>query len=164
VIFVTVGTHPQPFSRLLDALGPLAELDELVVQHGAGPAPAEATLAEAFLPAREVVDLVQHARAVVMHAGIGSFLVAWRAGHVPILVPRQRALGEHVDDHQAEIARTLARHGQAVAVWDIADLAPAVRNAPPMGAPRVASSQAIQGAVRRALDGRPVGASPREYT
>jgi UDP-N-acetylglucosamine transferase subunit ALG13 len=36
------------------------------------------------------------------------------AGRLPIVVPRQAARGEHVDDHQAEIAERLSSLGLAV--------------------------------------------------
>ena len=53
VIFVTVGTHHQPFERLLDAL---AGLDgELVVQYGPGQPPA-ASHAEPFMPFDEMLE------------------------------------------------------------------------------------------------------------
>jgi UDP-N-acetylglucosamine transferase subunit ALG13 len=158
VILVTVGTHGQPFHRLLDGLAPLAAMDALVVQHGNGPAPREASRAVPFLSAREIVDLVEQASAIVTHAGVGSFLVAWRAGHVPVMVPRLRSLGEHVDDHQVELTRALARQRQAIAVWDIADLAAAVRDAPPpLPMPR-RLPETVEASVRRALDGVPLGA------
>jgi UDP-N-acetylglucosamine transferase subunit ALG13 len=164
VIFVTVGTHAQRFDRLLGALAPLAAMDELVVQHGPGAPPPGATVAVRFLSAHDVVEHVERARAVVTHAGVGSILVAWRAGHVPVVVPRQRRLGEHVDDHQAELARALERHGHVIAVWDVADLATAVDGAPARQAPRPALPEAMMANVRLALDGRPVIAQRREPT
>ena len=35
---------------------------------------------------------------VISHAGVGSALTALRCGKRPILVPREAARGEHVDD------------------------------------------------------------------
>jgi UDP-N-acetylglucosamine transferase subunit ALG13 len=154
VIYVSVGTHHQPFHRLLGALGPLAEIDELYVQHGFGPAPAEARVAVPFLAAGEVIAAMERARAVVTHAGVGSFLVARRAGHVPVLVPRLRRWGEHVDDHQAQLVRALERRGEAIAVWDVADLAAAVRAVPPRRRRRQPAPGALHAAVRRAVDGQ----------
>ena len=55
-------------------------------------------------------EMLQHFRAadaVMTHAGVGSILCARRAGHVPVVVPRQRRDGEHVDDHQVELTRAL---------------------------------------------------------
>jgi UDP-N-acetylglucosamine--N-acetylmuramyl-(pentapeptide) pyrophosphoryl-undecaprenol N-acetylglucosamine transferase len=52
---------------------------------------------------------------VVAHAGIGSALAALEAGRCPVLVPRERAHREHVDDHQAQIAAALDARGLAIA-------------------------------------------------
>jgi UDP-N-acetylglucosamine transferase subunit ALG13 len=157
VIFVTVGTHHQPFDRLLRALGPLAELDRLVVQHGVGRAPACADIAVDFMSAREVATRIEHARAVVMHAGVGSFLVAYRAGHVPVMVPRQRRYGEHVDDHQTSLVRALGREGRVRAVWHVEELADAVEGAARRAAPEAPpTGESLAAAVRRAMDGEPI--------
>lgn len=155
MIFVTVGTHHQPFHRLLGALASLATLDELVVQHGNGPAPPEADLAVAYLSPSEIAGYVDRARAVVMHAGVGSFVVAWRAGHVPVMVPRLRRHGEHVDDHQSQLVRALERERKIVAVWDVDQLADAVRAASPRRPREVARPGPLHSAVRRAMDGEP---------
>jgi beta-1,4-N-acetylglucosaminyltransferase len=164
VIYVTVGTHHQRFDRLLGALGPLSEIDELVVQHGPGPAPPEALVAVPFFSSGVALAYLQRARAVVMHAGVGSFLVARRAGHLPVLVPRLRRYGEHVDDHQAELARALDEAGEAIAVWDVSRLADAVLVAPPPRSRHELPTRALHAAVRHALDGdamRPLLGSAR---
>jgi UDP-N-acetylglucosamine transferase subunit ALG13 len=152
VIFVSVGTHQQPFHRLLGALDPLARLDELVVQHGAAPPPAAADVAVAFLRPAEVVAGMRRAGAVICHAGVGSILVAHAAGHVPIVVPRRRAYGEHVDDHQVEFARELERRGDVVVVLDVEDLAGAVARATARRTPRATAGAELADAVRLALD------------
>jgi UDP-N-acetylglucosamine transferase subunit ALG13 len=153
VIFVTVGTHHQRFSRLLDGLGPLAELDTLVVQHGPGPPPAVACTAVPLMSASETARHVEQARVVVTHGGVGSFLVAHRAGHVPIMVPRRRRYGEHVDDHQVALVQALDGAGLAIAVWEIDELADAVRAVPPRRDPELEEPRPLHSAVRLALDG-----------
>ena len=42
------------------------------------------------------------------HAGAGIISAALAAGRKPIVVPRRAALGEHVDDHQHQLASKLA--------------------------------------------------------
>jgi UDP-N-acetylglucosamine transferase subunit ALG13 len=153
VIFVTVGTHHQRFERLLCALGPLAELDELVVQYGDASPPAVADRAVPFLSYAEVVSYMERARAVVTHAGVGSFLVARRAGQVPVMVPRLRACGEHVDDHQIAFVRALEREGLVRVVWDVADLKAAVLAEPPRLRAVTAEPVELRAAVRHAIDG-----------
>jgi UDP-N-acetylglucosamine transferase subunit ALG13 len=165
VIFITVGTHRQPFDRLLGALGPLAELDDLVVQHGDASAPAEAAVAAPYLSASEVAVYLEQARVAVMHAGVGSFVVASRIGHHPVVVPRLRRYGEHVDDHQAQLARALERHGKAIAVWDVAELAGAVQGASRGPARDASIAGDFHTAVRRALDGDRIATwAPSSYS
>ena len=52
------------------------------------------------------------ATAVVCHGGPGTIMLALHFGRKPIVVPRQQALGEHVDDHQTVFARRLAAEGE----------------------------------------------------
>lgn len=51
---------------------------------------------------------MRQARAVVVHGGIGSVLLAHACGKRPIVVPRRADLGENIDDHQLAFARRLA--------------------------------------------------------
>ena len=52
-------------------------------------------------------ELVREARIVVTHAGVGSILLALTNGKRPFVVPRLRAFGETVDDHQLESSSTI---------------------------------------------------------
>lgn len=127
MILATVGTHGQPFARFLTLLREID--DEVVLQYGHNPAPEGFAKAAAFLSFDEMVAHMHAAEAVVTHAGVGSILCARDAGHVPVVVPRLRRFGEHVDDHQAELTRTLEERGHVVAVWDEHGLPEAVRAA-----------------------------------
>jgi UDP-N-acetylglucosamine transferase subunit ALG13 len=66
------------------------------------------------MPSREFGEEMRRADVVVAHAGIGSALAALDAGHCPVLVPREHAHGEHVDDHQRLIADALDHRGLAI--------------------------------------------------
>src|SRR5206468_1831952 len=70
--------------------------------------------ARASMPARELADAVREADVVVAHAGTGSSLGALQNGKLPVLVPRRAAFGEHVDDHQQQIADMLSGRGLAL--------------------------------------------------
>jgi UDP-N-acetylglucosamine transferase subunit ALG13 len=149
VIFVTVGTHHQPFERLLGALGALPA-DELVVQYGPGEPPA-AQHAEAFMPFDAMLECFREADTVITHAGVGSIICASREGHAPLVVPRRHELGEHVDDHQVELTRALAERGSVVPVWDVDMLAETVSAAPPRQPKSTAAEPALCPSVRSAL-------------
>lgn len=66
------------------------------------------------LPADEMQAELSGADVVLCHAGTGSAIAALRAGKCPVLVPRRAAAGEHVDDHQQQIADMLAERKLAV--------------------------------------------------
>jgi UDP-N-acetylglucosamine transferase subunit ALG13 len=108
MILVAVGTHHQPFDRLLRAADAAARaLDErLVAQVGPSRVPLQAEVHVVLPPARFEALLVE-ARVVVLHGGSSSFLQARALGRRPIVVPRRPEHGEHVDDHQVRFARTL---------------------------------------------------------
>lgn len=131
MIFVTVGTHQDPFERLLAAIEGLPDPSELVVQYGSGRAPRAAAHAAAFMSFAEMEANFEAAEGVITHAGVGSILCARRAGHVPIVMPRLHELGEHVDDHQQELTRALAERGEVEPAWPGEDLAEVLARVPP---------------------------------
>ena len=154
MIFVTLGTHHDPFPRLIEGLQAL-DADELVVQYGHSPAPLHASEAMQFLPFVDLVEQLESADAVVTHAGVGSILTCLRLGKTPLVVPRQRRLGEHVDDHQVELTRALAHEGKVIPVWDVAALPELVARAPRPAAAFAEVNAEFHAAVRDAL--RPQG-------
>ncbi len=118
-LVVTVGTLDLPFRRLFDRLkAVIPESIDVLAQ--AGPLAGSLAWANAeVLPDISSHDLrvaLAQADVVICHAGVGSILMALDAGHVPVVVPRAREYGEHVDDHQAQVARQLAASGLVHAV------------------------------------------------
>jgi UDP-N-acetylglucosamine transferase subunit ALG13 len=121
-VFVTVGTDHHPFHRMIRWVdGWLASIAadqaRCLVQYGTSLTPK---LGEArdYLPYAEMEAAMTEAAAVVCHGGPGSVMMARWLGKVPIVVPRRRALGEHVDDHQLVFARRMAEEGEVELVED----------------------------------------------
>jgi len=153
LIFVTVGTHQQPFERLLSALAALDGTD-LVVQYGTGRRPSGVAVAEPYMPFDRMLAHFRAAEKVITHAVVGSILCATREGHTPLVVPRRHDLGEHVDEHQAELAQALAGRGSVIVVRDTDRLAEQIAQAPPRGETAAASTQGgLRDSLRRALLG-----------
>jgi UDP-N-acetylglucosamine transferase subunit ALG13 len=110
--FVAVGTHSQPFERLL-------RLIERAVERGILPQPvtaqvgpsqyrmSHAQLREVITP-DEMEAYIGSARYVVCHAGTGTISTALRAGRRPLVLPRLARHAEHIDDHQQQIVDKLA--------------------------------------------------------
>ena len=133
--FVSLGNATQPFPRLLEATGQAQALlpRPLIVQHGAtSPAPLDGVADTLLHPFISMTDFETHmatARLLILHAGAGSVLHAVRAGKRPIVMPRRQHLGEHVDDHQLDFARTLAQSGHVLLAETAADLPRAIAQA-----------------------------------
>ena len=120
---VVLGTMPNhEFPRLLARLAPLLGPEvETLWQVGVTRADRYGIEARRFVPADELQAAMRDADVVVAHAGVGTALDALDAGKHPVLVPRRLAHGEHIDDHQIQIAELLAARG-LVSVHDADDL------------------------------------------
>jgi Glycosyltransferase family 28 C-terminal domain len=64
-----------------------------------------------YLGYDEMEAMVREAAAVVCHGGPGTIMLAANLGKRPIVVPRRKSLGEHVDDHQGAFTERIARDG-----------------------------------------------------
>ncbi|MEP7160897.1 MAG: glycosyltransferase [Dermatophilaceae bacterium] len=116
---VTLGMIPFPFRRAVDGVRRvLAEVGaadvDVLWQVGDTPTDDLGIAARHTVPSCELEAAVQWADVVFAHAGIGSCLQALNAGRVPVLLPRQKRYGEHVDDHQRMIAAELEARNLAV--------------------------------------------------
>lgn len=109
MIFVTVGTHEQPFDRLIRQVDKLkrdgAVKEEVIMQTGyCTYAPQYCTWNKLY-PYDEITELIKSARIVITHGGPSSFMAVLQEGKIPIVVPRKKKYGEHVNDHQTEFCR-----------------------------------------------------------
>ena len=110
---MTVGTDVHPFERLMLWTQQLLDKNpwvEAVVQHGTSP-PVDGARNTAMMGGREFARALDSADVVVAQGGPGGIMEARQSGHLPIVVPRTRALGEHVDDHQVAFSQLLANQG-----------------------------------------------------
>jgi len=119
MILVTVGTHNQGFERLVRAADEMAALidEPVVIQYGsASYVPRYANRSFRFTSSQEMEALTRDASVIVTHAAAGSIILAINLGKSLVLVPRVKKYNEHIDDHQNQLARALAKQGQAVKV------------------------------------------------
>ena len=112
---VTVGTQEgYGFDRLYDFLAPLlADCDDVLWQTGSQDVSRWGIEGRDRIPHAELNDAVREADVVIAHSGTGSAIAAFEQGKFPVLVPRLARHREHVDDHQVQIAREMARRGLA---------------------------------------------------
>ncbi|WP_150236689.1 glycosyltransferase [Nocardiopsis quinghaiensis] len=108
-VVVSLGTDHHAFDRLVRWVDDCARRRRdlrFLVQHGhsAAPAVAEGT---PFLSGEDLGGYMRRAQVVITHGGPGSIVQARGSGHLPIVVPRDPELDEHVDDHQLLFVRRL---------------------------------------------------------
>ncbi|MBK5218729.1 MAG: hypothetical protein JJE35_02930 [Thermoleophilia bacterium] len=146
-----MGSHPSfQFDRFLRALE-LLPGQELVVQHGPGTPPANATRSVPWMTFAEIIEAMERASHVVSHAGVGTILCAVRAGHVPVVFPRLRQFGETVDDHQLDLGLALAESGRVILVEEGSALPANLDAAPARGSRLPADDSGLIAAVREEL-------------
>lgn len=115
LVLALSGTDHHPFDRMVSWIDLAASRHpdlRFVVQHGTAAPPAVAEGRD-YLAHDEMVDLIAQALLVVCHGGPGTIMDAREAGHVPLVMPRDPALGEHVDDHQQRFASLVSGGGIA---------------------------------------------------
>lgn len=110
--FVALGTHIDPFARMLrtveDAVDAGVLPGPIVAQAGVTPvAPRDDLRAAEWMSPDEIQAAVESARYVVCHSGSGLIARCLRAGRRPLVLPRLARHGEHVDDHQLQLVRKL---------------------------------------------------------
>lgn len=127
MIFVTVGTHEQPFNRLIKKVDELKRdgviQEDVIMQTGFSTYEPKYCEWSKLIPYQQMIRNVEDARIVITHGGPASFIMPLQIGKVPIVVPRQHKFDEHVNDHQVEFARNVAeRMGTIIPVEDIEKL------------------------------------------
>ncbi len=115
-VVVTLGMLPRwHFRRLLEAcIRVIPEGSQVLWQTGSTDVTGLAIDARPTISSAELESATAAADVVISHAGVGSALTALRCGKRPILVPREAARREHVDDHQTQIASELSRRDLAL--------------------------------------------------
>lgn len=132
MIFVTVGTHEQPFNRLVEYADSLKRDgiidEEVVIQTGYSTFEPKYCEWKKLYPYQEMVALVEKARIVITHGGPSSFVMPLQIGKIPIVVPRRHEFNEHVNDHQVTFSKAVAqRMGTIIVVDDLDKLADTIK-------------------------------------
>ena len=62
----------------------------------------------------DFLESIAKADVVICHGGIGVITDCLRSGKTPLVIPRRKSFGEHVDDHQVEIVNFLSKKGLVI--------------------------------------------------
>lgn len=113
MIFVTVGTHEQPFDRLLKCIDKMVEegkiTDKVIIQKGYTDYEPKFCESSKLIPYDDMQKYINEADIVVTHGGPASFIAPLAVGKIPVVVPRKKDFNEHVNNHQLEFAKEVEK-------------------------------------------------------
>jgi UDP-N-acetylglucosamine transferase subunit ALG13 len=131
MIFVTVGTHEQPFDRLIQKVDELKKHgqipDDVFMQTGYSTYVPFCCEYRAMIEFQEMESRMKTARIVITHGGPCSIIQARFHGKKPIVVPRQKMFKEHVDDHQVRFTNFLESKAKIIAGYNIDTLTKGIK-------------------------------------
>ncbi|MCE2158361.1 multidrug MFS transporter [Streptococcus thermophilus] len=127
MIFVTVGTHEQPFNRLIEEVDRLKKegiiTDEVFIQTGFSTYEPKFCKWSSLVSFDKMNELMQTSDIIITHGGPATFMSAIANGKKPIVVPRQEKYNEHVNDHQVDFAQQVKeRYDSIEVVTEISEL------------------------------------------
>lgn len=126
MILVLLGTQNNSFLRLLEAI----ELniasgvikDEVIVQAGFTKFKSKKMKIFKFIGEKELSNLQDRADMIITHGGVGSIVSSLKKGKKVLVVPRLKKYGEHVNNHQLQIARRFGQDGYVKYVINLKNL------------------------------------------
>jgi len=157
MIFLTVGTYPLPFDRLIIAVD--SAITQGLIEEKVF---AQIGMCKYRPQNMEYVEMLQkqafdcrcqRASAIIGHAGMGTITMALDYDKPLLAMPRLKRFGEVVNDHQLAIARRFAQLGHILAVYDVEDLPDGLRRLKHFTPrPRNANPQAVAQRIHDFLD------------
>lgn len=132
-LFVPLGTQKFQFNRLIEELNHLVENgrykpEEIVMQSSIYEIEPKFTHYE-LIPTSQFDELIDKAELVITHSGVNSIITCMKRTKPLVIVPRLKQYGEHVDNHQVEIAQLMKQKFGVVVVEDMSKLEEAIEEA-----------------------------------
>lgn len=113
MIFLAVGTQKFPYERLVRDVDQFAEKTGIEVwgQIGNVSYVPKCFQYERFISKQDYSEKIKACDMVITHSGVGTIIETLSMGKPVIVVPRLAKYGEHVDDHQVQIAEAFEENG-----------------------------------------------------
>jgi UDP-N-acetylglucosamine transferase subunit ALG13 len=112
MIFIAVGTQKFQLNRLLKKIDDLIEseviTEEVFAQIGQSDYQPRHYRFARFLGKEEFDQMINRCSILISHSGVSTIILGMKHEKPIIVFPRLEKYGEHVDDHQMEIAKSFA--------------------------------------------------------
>lgn len=132
MIFLTVGTSQFPFERVIRFI------DEAVHDHqiernifaqvGSSLYKPRTFPYKEFLDFNDMAENTRKSDIIVTHAGVGSIMLAFLFGKIPVVIPRRHDLKEVLDNHQFEFAKKMEEMGKVIVAYEESALIDKINN------------------------------------
>ena len=132
LIFVSVGTQI-PFDRLLKSVERQIEIgnirEEVIVQAGVTSFKSDKMKIINFIPLDEFNKIINKAKLIICHGGVGTITDGLKNGKTIIACPRLKKYNEAKNDHQIQIIENFGKMGFIIPLLDPDDLGVALEKA-----------------------------------
>lgn len=126
MILVLLGTQDKPFERLLKAVAKQIDKgnikEKVVAQTGCTNFKYKKIKTFDFVSKEEIEKLIEKARLIITHAGVGTITECITKNKKVIVVPRLKKYGEHTNDHQLQITKEFAMKNYVLPLYDTKNL------------------------------------------
>ena len=133
MIFVAVGTQKFPFDRLLKGIDDLIEQGQLeadvFAQIGHTDYVPKNYQYQNFLSKDDFQSYISGCDLLITHSGVATIIAGMKLEKPVVVVPRFASYGEHVDDHQLQIAESFSDKNLVLMCKDVEELAQTVKEA-----------------------------------
>ncbi len=133
LILVTVGTQKFPYERLIKTIDNLVKehkiQEKVFMQIGTSQFTPKYCDYERYVPHEELNKKLDECSLLITHSGVGMIISACNRDKPVIVLPRLKKYGEHVDDHQVEIAEAFSEKNYVYYCRDEKDMLEAIKNA-----------------------------------
>ena len=113
MIFIASGTQKFQFNRLLRLVDELVAkkqiTEEVFAQTGNSDYKPQNYKVERFLSKEEFENMIKRCDVLLTHGGVATITTGLKYEKKVIVVPRLAKYGEHVDDHQVQIAEAFSK-------------------------------------------------------
>lgn len=126
MIFLTLGTYPLPFDRLIREVDKLVEQnavdEEIIAQIGYSNYIPKHIKYEKLMEKGKFDSVFASASALISHAGMGNISLALNLNKPLLVMPRRCKYGEVVNDHQVDTARKFEQLGHVLVAHNTEEL------------------------------------------
>ncbi len=132
MILVLLGTQDKPFERILKQIAKEKKegniKDKIIAQTGCTNFKDDRIETFDFTSKEKIETLIEKAKIVITHAGVGTITECLNKNKKVIVVPRLKKYGEHTNDHQLQITKEFALKNYVLPLYNVKNLSKTLKD------------------------------------